>query len=264
MADVTARTEHQIYQGTRPVALSTAIPGLEICGRTVVDEVIPSPLCCPDYTAATVRHTTGLWRVSGPGVAVPEVVRITLAILWALLLVLAPARTALAQEDDTGVGQIGGFLGGLAGVGGMHPAGGFNFGVATARHLEPNFEFAMSTLNDKGYRVVALPVSSSVLQRARLYDFNGSVRVRFPNRTHAVPYIGVGVALLDFTASLETAGGTQTMTTEHQSTSYVSPTLSAGFTYFITPHIGIRPELKGYFFKHSFARLAIGIFYQFP
>ena len=190
--------------------------------------------------------------------------RLFFGFMSALLLLLAPGWTAQAQEDDTGVAQIGGFLGGVAGIGGVHPAGGFNLGVPTAKHLEPNVEFGMSTLNDTGYRVIALPVSSSVLQRARLYDLNGSVRIRFPNRTHAVPYIGVGVALLDFTASLETASGTETMSTVHQSTYYVSPTLAVGFNYFITPHVGIRPELKGYFFKHSFARLAVGIFYQFP
>ena len=177
----------------------------------------------------------------------------------AFLLVLA--FTLRAQQDETGVGEITGFFGGVTGID-THPAGGFTFASPTSRHLVPYLEVCYASLGTYDFRSGFLNGTAN-LRQSRMYDLNGGVHVRFPNRTHAVPYIGAGIGLLRFSSDLESAALSGN-TTVHAGANYLAGNLSGGVRYYITNHVGVRPEVKGYLGNKNFIRLAVGLFYQFP
>jgi hypothetical protein len=175
-----------------------------------------------------------------------------------LALACAPLR---AQQDDTGGGEVTGFLGGVFGVG-SHVGGGFGFASPTSRHLVPNIEFAYTPLGNTNFLNGLFDHTINVVS-SRLYDLNGGVQVRFPMRsTNYAPYFGLGVGLLRFTTDQQVAAASPV--TLHSSKNYFAGNCSVGMRYYITSHLGLRPEIKGYFGHKSFARVAVGIFYQFP
>ncbi len=166
-----------------------------------------------------------------------------------------------AQQDETGVGEATGFLGGVFGVG-AHVGGGVGFAAPTSRHLVPNIEFAYSPLGNYSFLNGVLGHTINVVS-SRMYDVNGGVQVRFPMRdTNYCPYFGVGVGLLRFVTDQEIAAASPV--TEHRAMNYLAGNFSAGIRYYITKNLGLRPEVKGYFGNKKFARATVGIFYQFP
>jgi hypothetical protein len=186
---------------------------------------------------------------------------------WTACLALAlgwwmAAPRAAAQEDDTGVGLVEGFGGGVFGLG-AHGAAGASFAVPTAKHIVPFLEVAYSPLSTYDFRYGSNDLGKG-LHRSRLFDFNGGVKVRFPNRTHAVPYVGLGIGLLHFSADTYASGFGST-TTVTQTRNEAAGNLSAGMLYYLTDHFGLQPELKGYTASNiHFFRASVGIFYQFP
>ena len=186
--------------------------------------------------------------------------------IWRAAVLFVCAFTLGAQQDTspqdaTGVGEFTAFAGGVFGIG-SHPSGGVAFASPTSRHIVPNLEFAVAGLGSYDFRSGDLNRTVN-LRRSTLYDLNGSIQVRFPNRTHMLPYFGVGAGLLRFTNDVESAGPAGNVVV-HGASNYLAGNFSGGARYYITDHLGVRPEIKGYISNKNFVRFSVGIFYQFP
>lgn len=165
-----------------------------------------------------------------------------------------------AQQDEVGVGEITGFIGGVSGVG-THLNGGFSFASPTSKHIVPNAEISFSPLGTRVFNTGPFDRTSNVLT-SRLYDVNAGVQIRFPGKGYAAPYFGLGIGLLRFTNSFSASGSPPVI--EHRASNYFDGNASIGFRYYLNNHVGLRPEIKGYFGNKSFLRAVVGIFYQFP
>lgn len=183
--------------------------------------------------------------------------------LLALILGLSIASTpAAAQESDTGVGQVAGFGGGVFGLG-AHGTVGASFASPTAKHIVPFLEVSYAPLSNYDFRYGSNDLGKG-LHRSRMFDFNGGLKIRFPNKTHSVPYVGLGIGLLHFSADTYSSGfGTAATIT--QTRNEAAGNLSVGMLYYFTDHFGLQPELKGYLAQDvHYVRASIGLFYQFP
>ena len=111
-----------------------------------------------------------------------------------------------AQQDETGVGEIAGFMGAVMGVG-AHVNGGFSFASPTSRHLVPNVELSYSSLGTDSFRTGNFDRGTINVRNSRMYDVNGGVHIRFPEKRDLAPYVGLGLGLLRFSSDLEVAQG---------------------------------------------------------
>jgi outer membrane protein W len=178
-------------------------------------------------------------------------------------LLLVMAFTAHAQQDDTGVGIFTAFAGGVFGIG-SRADGGVSLGLPTTRYLVPNVEFSYAKLGTYDYRT-GIYNNTRNLQESAMYDLNGGVKIRFPgsSRSYVVPFLGLGVGLLRFSSDLASSGFSGN-TDVRTGTNYLAGTVSGGVMYYITKHVGLQPEVKGYLSHRNFVRVTVGVFYQFP
>ena len=171
---------------------------------------------------------------------------------------LLPAALAFGQSGETDIGEVGAYAGTVLGIG-SHPAGGVTFITALSRYTMFGAELGFASLGEDGYRT---PLAS-VINRSRLYDFNGHVHVRIPVRRYWEPYIVIGAGLLHSTAeTMASSAGANT--TQKLSDNDFAFQIGGGLRYFITDSWGVRPEWKYYASDRSFSRLSVGVFYQFP
>jgi hypothetical protein len=179
------------------------------------------------------------------------------------LLLLISVSPALAQETDTGVAIATLSAGGIVGLGG-HGSYGASLADPVTKHVMPFIDFSYSPLTSYAFTYGANNDGKGLFTSS-LFDLNGGVKVRFPNnRGNWVPYFGVGAGLLHFATSTYTSGFSQTATVNasHQD---LAGNLSAGGLYYVTQHIGIELELKGYFAQQEhLGRVSAGLFFQFP
>ena len=166
--------------------------------------------------------------------------------LSAAALVFAAAPVP-AQPDVINAPELTGFVGGVLGVG-SHPAVGAAVAYPTSRYLVPNVEFSYSPLDERGGI------------KTRLWDFNGGLHVRFPDRgiPRLTPYLGFGIGLIRienrFPAPPFSRGA---------DVNKFAVNLSGGARYYITDQFGVRPEIKGFLGDYSFMRASVGVFWQF-
>jgi opacity protein-like surface antigen len=167
-------------------------------------------------------------------------------LLCAFVLAFAAAPAA-AQPDAVGGTEASGIFGGVFGVG-AHPAVGAAAAYPTSRHIVPNVEFTYS------------PLDSPPGVSSRLWDVNGGIHVRFPGHVpRLAPYLGVGLGLVRFSHRIPSPPfGSVTASENH-----FAANLSGGARYYITDNFGVRPEIKGFIGDKSFARLSVGVFWQF-
>jgi len=167
-----------------------------------------------------------------------------------------------AQEDNTGVGIA--TLSAGAGFGvGVHGSYGASLADAATKHVLAFVDFSYSPLTSYAF-TYGTNNAGKGLYTSSLFDINGGIKIRFPNRTHWVPYIGVGAGLLRFDSTSNTSGFGTTASIS-QSNNEIAGNASVGGLYYITGHIGIQIEAKGYVaHPRHFGRATAGLFFQFP
>lgn len=160
---------------------------------------------------------------------------------------LAFAAPLSAQPDVIGAPELTGFFGGVFGIG-THPAGGAAFAYPTSRHIVPNVEFSYAPLDGRG------------AADSRLWDVNGGIHVRFPDRVpRLTPYLGVGIGLVRIENRIPAPPFGRVTASDNN----FAVNLSGGARYYITEHLGVRPEIKGFLGDYTFTRLSVGVFWQF-
>jgi hypothetical protein len=79
-----------------------------------------------------------------------------------------------------------------------------------------------------------------------------------------VPYIGVGGGVLRLSSSTNTSGFGTTAAVD-TSKNELAANVSAGALCYITQHIGMQIEAKGYLaHQNQVGRVSAGLFFQFP
>jgi hypothetical protein len=169
---------------------------------------------------------------------------------------------AHAQQDETGVGIAtlsGGAIFGL----GAHGSYGASVGDAVSKYLVPFIDFSYSPLTSYAF-TYGTNLTGKGLYTSSLLDVNGGIKIRFPNKSNWVPYVGLGAGLLRFSSSTDTSGFGTTATVK-QNSDEAAGNAGVGALYYITQHIGLEVEAKGYAAQHNhFGRASAGLFFQFP
>lgn len=179
--------------------------------------------------------------------------------LAAGLLICIPAH---AQETDTNVAIAAVSAGGIFGLG-AHGSIGGSIAYPSSKHLMPFFDLSYSPLTSYGFTYGADNTGKG-LYRSSVLDVNGGIRIRFPGKGDWVPYVGLGAGALRFSSSTYMSGF-GTTDTSYRSHTDLAGNASVGGLYYITQHLGLSLELKGYAAQHNrFFRATAGVFCQFP
>ncbi|HLY16583.1 MAG TPA: hypothetical protein VKR61_05135 [Bryobacteraceae bacterium] len=179
-----------------------------------------------------------------------------------MLFWLAAAWCGNAQQADTGVVIASFEAGGLFGIG-AHGSVGGSLAVPQSQHLVPFVDFSYSPLSSYAY-TYGVNDTGKALYRSHLIDFNGGLRIRFPNKSDWVPYIGLGAGVLHV-ASSDNLSGFSTTETINASRNEFAGNASVGALYYVNQHVGFGMEVKGYGAQHNgFVRATAQVFYQFP
>lgn len=169
---------------------------------------------------------------------------------------------AHAQQTDTGVAIAAISAGGIAGIGG-HGSYGASLADPVTKHAAPFIDFSYSPLTSYAF-TYGQNLTGKGLYTAGLFDLNAGVKVRFPTQSNWVPYFGLGAGLLHFASSTYQSGFSSTSTVR-ETNNEVAGNVSAGALYYISQHIGLELELKGYVARdYHFGRATAGLFFQFP
>jgi hypothetical protein len=169
---------------------------------------------------------------------------------------------ALAQQADTGVGIFAISAGSIFGLG-AHGSYGASLADAASKYVVPFIDFSYSPLTSYAF-TYGTNGTGKGLYTSGVLDVNGGFKIRFPNKSYWVPYIGLGAGLLRLSSSITTSGfgATGSVTTTNNE---AAGNVSAGSLYYISQHIGLEVELKGYIAQHErFGRATAGLFFQFP
>lgn len=178
----------------------------------------------------------------------------------AFFISILPAQ---AQEADTGVAIASVSGGGVFGLG-FHGAVDGTLALPTSKYLVPFVDVGYSPLTSYAFTYGSNNTGKGLFTSS-VFDANAGVRVRFPSKSRDwVPYIGFGAGLLRFDTSSYTSGFNTTATVKTSSND-LAGNVSAGGLYYVTQHVGLAVEAKGYFAsQHHFGRATVGVFYQFP
>ena len=180
--------------------------------------------------------------------------------LWVPLSLFVSADIFLLQaaDVDAGTTEVAAYGGLVAGIG-THGTVGGSVGYATTRRLLVLGEFSYIPAGSQELAGADFAVKAS----ARAYDFNGGFHLQLlsPDRK-AVPYAAVGVGAVHGSGSGEVTAMGQTLSAKVSNTDFYC-NLGGGLRYYLSDRWGIRPELKIFAGAGTFARLTIGVFYQF-
>ena len=113
-----------------------------------------------------------------------------------LLISSLPAH---AQQTDTGVGIAAVSGGGIFGLG-AHGSAGASLTSPVSKYLAPFIDFSYSPLTSYAFTYGA-NLTGKGLYTSSLLDVNGGLKIRFPNKSDWVPYIGLGAGLLRLSSS---------------------------------------------------------------
>ena len=185
--------------------------------------------------------------------------------LWGQAAALAIVLTATApgasgQAGQTGIGELGAFLGGTFGAG-THVAGGGSAGIAVSHHGMLLFETSFTPLGN--HTIQPWPERSAV-QWSRLWDFALDAHIRIPVKVRWEPYAIVGSGLLWNTIRTQTVDSDGVAVIRGFSQFNGVFHTGGGVRYFIGRNWGIRPEIKAIITQHTYTRVSIGIFYVTP
>jgi hypothetical protein len=178
------------------------------------------------------------------------------------VLISLAAGLLIAQQTDTNVGIAALSGGGIFGLG-AHGSAGASFASPVSKYLVPFIDFSYSPLTSYAF-TYGTNLTGKGLYTSSLLDVNGGLKIRFPNKSDWVPYIGLGAGLLRLSSSTYSSGFNTTATV-NRSNDDLAGNASAGALYYVTPHVGFGIEAKGYMAQHNrLGRASAGVFFQFP
>src|ERR1039457_341901 len=134
-----------------------------------------------------------------------------------LLISSLPAH---AQQTDTGVGIAAVSGGGIFGLG-AHGSAGASLTTPVSKYLAPFSDFSYSPLTSYAFTYGA-NLTGKGLYTSSLLDVNGGLKIRFPNKSDWVPYIGLGAGLLRLSSSTYTSGFSTTATVNRSNNDHTS------------------------------------------
>jgi hypothetical protein len=176
-----------------------------------------------------------------------------------LLTACLPAH---AQQTDTGVGIASINAGGIFGLG-AHGSYGASLAAPISKYVMPFVDFSYSPLTSYAF-TYGTNLTGKGLYTSSLLDLNGGIKIRFPNKSDWVPYVGLGAGMLRMSSSTYTSGFSTTATV-NASRDVLAGNAGAGALYYVTQHVGFGIEMKGYMAQHNrFGSASAGIFVQFP
>jgi hypothetical protein len=182
-----------------------------------------------------------------------------LVLVTGLSIAVLPAG---AQQADTGVAIATISAGGLFGLGG-HGSYGASLADGVTKYLVPFVDFSYSPLSSYAF-TYGTNLTGKGLYTSSLLDANGGIKVRFPNKSFWVPYLGLGGGVLRLSSSTNTSGFGTTAAV-NTSKNELAANVSAGALYYVTQHIGMQIEAKGYLaHQNQVGRVSAGLFFQFP
>jgi len=181
-----------------------------------------------------------------------------------LLFALFAISCVNAQQADTGGAIASISAGGTFGLG-AHGAVDGSVAVPASKYLLPYIDFTYSPLATYSFSFGSNLTAGKGLSHSYLLDVNGGLEIRFPRsrKSDWVPYVGFGAGLLRIaTNTHETELGANI--TSNQVRDELAGNASAGGLYYITPHVGLKIEAKGYFTgSNRLGQATVGVFYQF-
>ncbi|HTQ53875.1 MAG TPA: outer membrane beta-barrel protein [Bryobacteraceae bacterium] len=179
-------------------------------------------------------------------------------IVWLPLLV----SCASAQQADTGGAIASISAGGLFGLG-AHGSVDASVAAPVSKHFMPFIDFTYAPLTTYSY-TYGLNDTGKALYRSYMLDVNGGIKIRFPaKKSDWVPYVGFGAGALHLWSNTNMSGFGATANV-HTSHTELAGNASVGAIYYVTPHVGLGIEAKGYAAQHNrFAQATAGVFYQF-
>jgi hypothetical protein len=181
-----------------------------------------------------------------------------LVLVTGLSIAVLPAG---AQQADTGVAIATISAGGLFGLGG-HGSYGASLADGVTKYLVPFVDFSYSPLSSYAF-TYGTNLTGKGLYTSSLLDANGGIKVRFPNKSFWVPYLGLGGGVLRLSSSTNTSGFGTTAAV-NTSKNELAANVSAGALYYVTQHIGMQIEAKGYLaHQNQVGRVSAGLFFQF-
>ncbi len=175
-------------------------------------------------------------------------------VLWfSVLLFVLPV---FAQSDGTDVNEVTGYVGAMAGPG-THPTVGATFAVPQSKYLVPLVELGYTPLGNRAFRHDL----EGLVNQSSVFEFSAGGQVRWPITNTLAPYLALGAGLLHTTTQFTMGKNTGTTT---EGNNYFAFHLGVGTRYYMGRRWGLRPELSFYKTKRDFAKLSIGLFYEFP
>jgi hypothetical protein len=146
---------------------------------------------------------------------------------------------------------------------GGHGSYGASLADPVTKYIMPFVDFSYSPLSSYAF-TYGPNLDGKGLYTSSVFDVNGGVKLRFPNKSYWVPYIGLGAGLLRLSSSTETSGFGATGNVG-QTKNEIAGNASAGALYYISQHAGFEVEVKGYAAQQNrFGRATAGVFFQFP
>jgi hypothetical protein len=175
-----------------------------------------------------------------------------------LLVVLAAPASGQTPGADTAQAAI--YSGGLFSGFGTHPVVGGAFGIEFAKNALFFLDTSYASLNGD----TLLRPNPPGVQNSRLFDFNANFQFSIPAGRRWAPYaiLGSGALFSSYDVTQIDAAG-RVVVIAHESTAKYAFQTGGGARFYVNESWGVQPEVKVFIGARSFARMSMGVFFNF-